>query len=193
MTTVRGETDLGFRLRRLRRESGWSLARLASESGVSSSMISEVERGGRAPTVLVLDKIATALGTSIVRLLHDDVEAGVCVLRSAEQSVLVDPSGWERRILSPAVPGFEFEFMRSVLGPDVDAGTFDPHGKGSREYIAVESGVLQLTLDGQEYLLQAGDSIFFPGDCHHGFVNPGRAPCVYYLVMDLGTHSADSS
>jgi transcriptional regulator with XRE-family HTH domain len=181
---------LGARVRQLRRESGYSLARLGADSGVSSSMISQIECGGRMPTVLVLDKLATALGTSIARLLSEDSEPGVTVLRSAEQPVLVDPAGWQRRILSPVLEGVEFEFMRTVLEQGVDAGLFDPHAKGSREYVAVEKGRLRLTLDDDMYVLGPGDSIFFPGACHHGFANGGRGRCVYYLVMDLGSHAA---
>lgn len=180
---------LGARVRQLRTAAHRTLDDLAAASGVSRSMISEIERGGRVPTVLVLDRIATGLGTSIARLMRDDAEPAVQVLRRRAQDVLVEESGWQRRILSPVLPGVEFEFMRTELGPHVDAGIFSPHDKGSREYVAVERGRLQLTLDDEVTLLEAGDSIYFPGSCHHGFANPGRGFCVYYLVMDLGTHA----
>jgi uncharacterized cupin superfamily protein len=48
--------------------------------------------------------------------------------------------------------------MRTTLGPGVDAGTFDPHPSGSREYVAVESGELELTIDGTACRLGAGDA-----------------------------------
>jgi transcriptional regulator with XRE-family HTH domain len=176
---------LGRRLRRERRRRSFTLDELAAASGVSRSMLSEVERGSRVPTVLLLDRIATGLGTSIARLLRDELPARSVVLPYQEQDVVRDPSGWERRVLSPVLPGVEFEFMRTTLGPGVDAGVFSPHGPGSREYLAVEAGVLRLTLDGELVRLGRGDSVFYAGDCHHGFANPGRRPCVYYLAMDL--------
>jgi quercetin dioxygenase-like cupin family protein len=135
--------------------------------------------------VLVLDRIATALGSSIARLLDDERTARVVRLRAADQMVVRDRSGWERRILSPVLPGVEFEFMRTTIDPGVDAGIFSPHVAGSREYVAVEKGMLRLTLDGEPHLLRAGDSIYYDGDCHHGFANPGRTPCSYYLAMDV--------
>jgi quercetin dioxygenase-like cupin family protein len=101
------------------------------------------------------------------------------------QPLARDASGWERRILSPVLPGVEFEFMRTTLGPNVDAGVFLPHAAGSREYVAVEKGTLLLTLDGHPYTLNAGDSIYYDGDCLHAFANPTRTPCVYYLAMDV--------
>ena len=178
--------DLGQRVRTERISRGFSLELLAERSGVSRSMLSAVERGSKAPTVLVLDRIATGLDTSIARLLGPEQSSRVVLLRAADQDVARDPSGWERRILSPVLAGIEFELMRTTLGPGVDAGVFAPHAAGSREYVAVESGRLTLTLDGIPYLLDAGDSVYYDGDCEHAFANPGDTPCVYYLAMDVG-------
>ena len=176
---------LGRRIRDERARRQLSLEELATRAGVSRSMLSDVERGAKLPTVLVLDRIATGLDTSIARLLGEERASRVVVLRRADQDVAVDPSGWERRILSPVLPGVEFELMRTTIGGGVDAGVFSPHAAGSREYLAMERGTLRLTLDGTEYLLRAGDGIYYAGDCRHGFANPGSGDCVYYLAMDV--------
>ena len=149
-------------------------------------MLSAVERGDKAPTVLVLDRIATGLDTSIARLLGEERSARVIVLRRREQDVAHDPSGWERRILSPVLPGVEFELMRTTIRPRVDAGAFASHAPGSREYLAMERGTLLLTLDGTPYTLHQGDSIYYAGDCVHEFANPADTPCIYYLAMEVG-------
>jgi len=181
-------TGLGEQIRMRRLQRRLSLDTLSTQSGVSRSMLSDIEHGNKVPSVLVLDHIATALGTSIARLLGEEQTANIIVLRHAEQDVAQDTSGWERRILSPVLPGVEFEFMRTTIPPGVDAGTFSPHASGSREYVAIEQGALQLTLNGEVYLLHSGDSIYYAGDCHHAFANPGDTPCVFYLVMDVTTH-----
>jgi transcriptional regulator with XRE-family HTH domain len=178
-------TGLGARVRAARRGRSLSLDDVARRAAVSRSMLSAVERGGKVPTVLVLDRIATALDTSIARLLGEERVARVVVLRHGVQDVARDPAGWERRILSPVLPDVEFELMRTTIPPGVDAGVFAPHAPGSREYLAMERGVLQLTIDDTAYTLRAGDSVYYEGDCHHRFVNPGREPCVYYLAMAL--------
>jgi len=138
----------------------------------------------------VLDRIATGLGTSIARLVADERQDRVIRLPRDAQAVVRDPAGWERRILSPTLPGVEFEFMRTTLGPGVDAGVFDPHAAGSREYVAVESGELELTIDGRPHRLRAGDAIYYEGDCRHAFRNRLGRRCVYYLVMDVAGHPA---
>lgn len=182
---------VGVRLRTLRRAQRLTLDQLAAASGVSRSMLSDVERGLRTPTVLTLDRIATGLGTSVARLLRDESAAGTIVLRHADQEVARDPGGWERRILSPVLPGVEFEFMRTTIAGGVDAGEFAPHAAGSREYVAVEAGTLRLTLDGEPVDLHAGDSVYFAGDRRHAFANPGSADCVYYLAMDVEGHRSE--
>jgi transcriptional regulator with XRE-family HTH domain len=173
-------------MERLRRR--LSLHDLEARTGVSRSMLSEVERGSKVPTVLVLDRIATGLDTSIARLLGEERATRVVVLRRGEHDTAHDPSGWERRILSPVLPGVEFELMRTTIPGGVDAGEFAAHAPGSREYLAMERGLLRLTIDGIEHRLRAGDSIYYAGDCRHAFANPGEGPCVYYLAMELGRH-----
>lgn len=178
-------TRFGRRVREVRLLRGLSLEELSEKAHVSRSMLSAVERGVKAPTVLVLDRIATGLDTSLARILGEERHSRVVLLRHAEQDVARDPAGWERRILSPVLPGVEFEFMRTTLGPNVDAGVFLPHARGSREYVAVERGTLLLTIEGEAHRLGAGDAIYYDGDVRHGFCNAGAGACVYYLAMDV--------
>ena len=175
--------SLGERIRMERLRRRLSLDALSTQSGVSRSMLSDIEHGNKVPSVLVLDHIATALGTSIARLLGEEQTARVIVLHRAEQDVAQDASGWERRILSPVLPGVEFEFMRTTILPGVDAGTFSPHAPGSREYVAIEQGTLQLTLNGEVYLLQTGDSMYIQRAAPHRAVNRGQQTAEILMVI----------
>src|SRR5919198_2481376 len=151
MTTA-AEPDmavLGARIRAERTQRGISLQALALRAGVSSSMVSEVERGAKVPTILVLQRIANALGISVSRLLGEERAAPVAVLRRAEQDVARDPTGWERRILSPVLPGVEFELMRTTIPPGVDAGAFPPPPPRAPGYPPLERGRLPLANDGE--------------------------------------------
>jgi len=178
---------IGRRVKALRRQRQLSLEALADRSGVSVSMLSTVERGLKVPSILVMSQIATALDTSIGRLVDEDKsKPRVIVMRAADRRVINDATGMERRSLSPVLPGIEFELVRITLAPGVNAGTFPPHREGSREYLAVETVTLTLVLDGTEYRLAAGDSIYHEGDCEHGYRNDTEMPCNYYIAMELG-------
>jgi XRE family transcriptional regulator, regulator of sulfur utilization len=177
--------QLGVRLRTERQRRRVSLAALADASGVSRSMISDIERAAKMPTVLVLARLATALGVTVSRLLGEDQPARVIMMRHADQPAITEKSGWQRRILSPNLPGVEFEFIRTTVLAGVVVGEFPPHLSGSREYVVVERGELTITLDGTEYVLVAGDSLYYAGDCTHAFANTGADELVYYTAMHV--------
>ena len=58
-------------LRTLRRAKGWSQTRLARESGVSQTYISDLEAGRSNPTVPVLKRLAAALGVRVSDLIEE--------------------------------------------------------------------------------------------------------------------------
>ncbi|MER8224391.1 XRE family transcriptional regulator [Streptomyces sp. NPDC094143] len=171
---------LGSRIQELRLSQSMTLQDLADRAAVSVSMLSSVERGRKAPTVVVLSRIAEGLGVTAAHLLTE--LAPVRVRRAAEQDVVEEPGGWRRTILSPVVPGVNFEWIRSVLPPHCDAGEYPAYAPGSHEFVFVESGVLRLTVGETVTELGAGDSAYFAADAVHGYVNPGGTPCVYYVA-----------
>ncbi len=61
-------TQLGMRIRYLRKQKGWSIEDLALESDVNKNYLSDVERGTRNPTVSIVEKISNALGVSLSTL-----------------------------------------------------------------------------------------------------------------------------
>jgi transcriptional regulator with XRE-family HTH domain len=60
---------VGLNVKSIREERGWSQEHLAFESELHRTYISGVERGVRNPTVVVLEKIAKALGVGPEKLM----------------------------------------------------------------------------------------------------------------------------
>ena len=59
------EFPIGARLKELRKTKGLSITELAEKSGVSTGLISQIERDLVVPSVVNLYRIAQALGTDI--------------------------------------------------------------------------------------------------------------------------------
>lgn len=59
---------LGANLRRLRKDKGLSQEKFALEHGFDRTYISGIERGERNPTVLVVERLAEALGVELTDL-----------------------------------------------------------------------------------------------------------------------------
>ena len=83
---------LGVNIRRRRQALGLSLDTLARESGVSSTMLSEVERSVKNPTVRLAYQIARALGCTLTELLEEEAEPIAEVTRAIRRRTLVDPA-----------------------------------------------------------------------------------------------------
>lgn len=173
---------LGRRVQGMRHERGLTLQQLAEVADVSVSMLSAVERGQKAPTVIVLARIADGLGTPLADLVTESDAARLIVRRAAEQDVVEEPAGWRRTILTPVVPGVNFEWIRTTLPSGCDAGEFPPYAPGSHEYIFVESGTLRLTIAATSVDLREGDSAYFAADVGHAYANAGPGACTYYIA-----------
>ena len=174
--------SLGRHLHDLRAGRGLALTSLAGQAGVSVSMLSAIERGEKTPTVVVLSRIADGLGLSLSRLLAGLESDRVIVRRAAEQDHVEEPGGWHRTVLTPVVPGVNFEWIRTTLPAGCDAGAFPAYAPGSHEFVAVESGELCLGVGETEYVLAAGDSMYFPADVGHSYANRTGNPCVYSVA-----------
>ena len=68
--------ELGARVQALRRDRGLTLQELAAAAAVSASMLSSVERGQKAPTIVVLARIADGLGVPLSELIVAPAAAG---------------------------------------------------------------------------------------------------------------------
>jgi transcriptional regulator with XRE-family HTH domain len=58
-------------MRQLREAKGWSQEAFAHEAGIHRTYVSDIERGARNPTILVVEKLAEALEVSASELLDD--------------------------------------------------------------------------------------------------------------------------
>ena len=175
-------SQLGKRIQDLRGERSMTLQDLADASSVSVSMLSAVERGQKAATVTVLDRIASGLGMPLPALLTLVVDSRVIVRRAAEQDVIDEPGGWRRTVLTPVVPGVNFEWIRITLPAGCQPGCYPAYASGSHEFVAVDTGTVRLRLERREIDLHAGDSVYFAADARHEYANPGTAPCTYYVA-----------
>ena len=61
-------TQLGMRIRYLRKKKGLSQEDLALDSGINKNYLSDLERGMRNPTVNILEKLAVTLKVSLSEL-----------------------------------------------------------------------------------------------------------------------------
>jgi transcriptional regulator with XRE-family HTH domain len=171
------------RVKQMRKGRGWTLEQLASLSGVSRSMLSQIERGGANPTLGVAFRIAQAFGLSLGDLADVPTTAPkIDVIRADDRSFLFRDDPLVRiRTLSPLHLEKDVEFYELTLRP---GGTLQssPHFAGTREFLTVEEGHVRVTSAKESVELRKGDSCHYPADVPHEITNLGESDAVAFLV-----------
>lgn len=172
------------RVRDLRKRKGWTLEQLAAASGVSRSMLSEVENGRANPTVAVAHRIARAFGMSLGELVDaPSATPKIDVIRADDRQYHYrSDKDCRIRTLSPLRLEKSVEYYELVLRPG-GALRSSAHFAGARELLTVQRGAVRITSADDVQDLGEGDSAFYPADVPHAIENAAAAEAVCYLVV----------
>jgi transcriptional regulator with XRE-family HTH domain len=169
-------------LKNIREEKRISLDKLAELTGVSKSMLGQIERGESSPTIATIWKIANGLKISFTALLTAP-QADIRLVRRADLQPLVEDNG--KYLLYPYFPieeGRRFE----VYGVEIEQGGYlsaEAHPAGTQEFLTVFAGELTVRVNNQEFALLAGDSLRFKADSPHVYHNSGEALTKLSMVI----------
>lgn len=161
--------NLGKNLAFLRKSRGITQSKLSAVSGIPRTTLSYIESGNGNPSLSILTTLALSLGVSIEELLSSP--RPTCLLvREKELKRQIRARGQAEivTLLPDPIPGLQFE--RLNLNPSaLILGV--PHSKGTKEYFTCTFGQIAVSVEGQEYVLNKGDVLAFPGDRKHSYRN----------------------
>jgi rhodanese-related sulfurtransferase/transcriptional regulator with XRE-family HTH domain len=174
---------IGNNLRELRTKRSLSLDQTAKMTGLSRTLLGQIELGTNTPSVGVVWRIARAFDVPFATLLSAPRTTTTTVLRKQSAKRLVSADGrFSSRALFPFGDSDKTEFYELWLAPhgreDAEA-----HQPGTRENLVITSGKLVLEVGGGRHELGAGDAIVFGADVPHAYVNPSAEECWMHLVM----------
>ncbi|HEX4356367.1 MAG TPA: XRE family transcriptional regulator [Pseudonocardia sp.] len=179
-------TRLAGRLAELRAERGWSLDELARRTEVSRSTLSRLERREISPTANLLNRLCTAYGCTMSRLLAEVEQAPPDLVRAADQPIWRDAgSGFTRRSVSPPHPGLRGELVEGVLEPGADINYDLPPVPGLEQHLWMFSGELEVTEGARVHRLRPGDCLRFRVWDRSRFRCAGAEPVRYCLLVVL--------
>lgn len=177
--------QLPKRLKDARRAQGLSLDAVAKLSGVSRSMVSQIERGESSPTVATLWNLTRALQVDFAGLLEDSGPGSkIEVLRSG-QYPSIDRRGTGCRILILSPPedagSHELYLLEFAPGGTLDS---DPHRRGAHEQITVIEGSVDVRSGSEAVALHKWDTARYAADVPHRIFATGGAAKAYLVVRD---------
>ncbi len=187
---------MGAEIRALRQQRGLKLAELASEIGMSTSLISQIERGITAPSLEVLWAISRALSVPIGAFFQEDGATDQTpataappsspspkaqVVRANARKRLALPNTVSYDLLSPDLKG-QIEFTWAEFEPGNES-PIEPYTHAGEEQMVVIEGEIHFWVDGEEFVLQKGDSIRIDSSLPHRTANLSDKKAIVIAAM----------
>lgn len=158
------DMKVGERIRTYRERLEMSTGALAEASGVSADVIAAIEEGQAYPALGILVKLSRALGQRLGTFMDDQVKPDPLVVRSSErvsEKACHKPSVSEGLRYAPLGRGKPDRHMEPFF-IDIAAGTEAPlSSHEGEEFLYVLSGESVLVYGPEEYVLKAGDSVYY--------------------------------
>lgn len=194
--TVAGDAveihKLGGRVQAFRTDRGWTLGDLASQSGVSRSSLSKIERDEVSPTYDVIQRIARAFGIPVVELFGQAPGAPTFARRivgRAGQAETHQGRGYLYQLLcSELSTKAMLPYLATVNARSLkEAGGHVRHS--GEEFLFVLSGeVAFLTEHYAPVTLAVGDSIYLDSQMGHACISVSEEPAkVLWIATDSVT------
>lgn len=175
-------SNIAANLRKIRLARGYSLDVVAEQTGVSKSMLGQIERGEANPTVGTIGKIVSGLRVELRDLLDNPMQEVYPIQKKLLIPSKEAPGAYKVYTYFPYEKERNFEIYVIEIQPGAKYYS-GSHGEQTREYIVVEEGVLRLIVGECCYTVMTGDAIRFDTDKEHEYRNDSdillRFTCVF--------------
>ena len=169
-------------IKRLREEKKLSMDELVRLSGVSKSMLAQIERGDGNPTISTLWKISNGMKVPFDALTVRPKSPYEIVRTSEIQPLLEDGGKVKNFSLFPDNENRRF----AVYYLELDEGSYwesEPHLKGTTEFITIFTGKIEIQAGSQSFIVEKGESIRFGADTVHSYKNACSGTVILHMIL----------
>lgn len=145
-----------------------TLQDLSNGCGVSVSYLSQIERDNAVPTLGTLAEIAAALDVSIDHFIATPRQADSVTRSDTRPQFSISGTSIIYEQIGAEFPGHELTSFILNVPPAYQSETVQHSGE---ELIFVLEGEILQVVNGQEFLLRAGDSMHYLGQHPHSWSN----------------------
>ena len=162
--------NVSINLKNIRKSKKMSLDVVSEQTGVSKSMLGQIERGESNPTVAILGKIVSGLRVSFNDLVCMPKEEIYIVKKESLEPSKESTDQYSVYTYFPYEEDRNFEIYMIEIKPR-GVYTTGSHGEKTCEYINVIKGELTLEIDEKKYVIKSGDAVRFNTDKDHVYIN----------------------
>jgi DNA-binding transcriptional MerR regulator/quercetin dioxygenase-like cupin family protein len=172
------QTDLGPKLRKLRKGLGLGLLKAAEQASITPGFLSAIELSRANPSVATLQRLAATYNTTVLEF-FDLPRHSRRLIRPQERRQIRTESGVEMEVLSIGTKMLQCMLFRVPPKSGSD-GSYSHVGE---EFIYMLKGSLEFWLDELEsHVVQEGDSFWFESHLGHRWFNPTDEEAVLIWV-----------
>jgi transcriptional regulator with XRE-family HTH domain len=157
---------LARELRRLRREHGLTLEALATDTGLTASYLSQIEKGAAVPSISALAVIAASLDTDIGSFFPDSETPNAKVTRSGDpERFRIEPNSREEySLLTARTPGSP---ISAIQGRHYPGGPVLEFRHVGEEFALVLSGAIRVVVGDEERVVGPGEWVHYSAQAAH--------------------------
>lgn len=161
--------NISKNLNRIRTSRGWSLDAAAEQTGVSKSMLYQIEQGGANPSINVLGKIASGLRIEFTELIAPPPEESYLV-KISDVYPIKESDKYIVKTCFPYEDNKKIELYHIEILP---GGLYlsGGHGSGTREYLSVTEGTLTIDTGTEVRAVNIGEIFRFNCEKEHKYIN----------------------
>lgn len=179
------DKNIADNLKRIRKSKNMSLDMLAAKTGVSKSMLGQIERGESNPTVATIEKIVEGIKVSFEDLIYQKTKS-VMIIDNEKQPVYKSQDGaYQIRVLFPYERHGNFEIYEVTVEPGEDCDCFVKDEEGC-EYIMVVQGVLTLGTEEGTYEVASNHAVRLGAMQQHSYHNKGTQKLILNIFISYG-------
>ncbi len=175
------DKNIAMNLKRIRKSKNMSLDVLSEKTGVSKSMLGQIERGESNPTVATIAKIVDGIRISFEELLYPRQESVLIIDNDKLPLLRSEEGAYQVRSIFPYDRRRNFEMYEMRIEPGEGCGCF-LKGEGDCEYIIVVQGVLTLETAAGTYEVSANHAVRLDAAEDHSYHNSGNSQLVLNVL-----------
>lgn len=179
---------LGAPMRKRRRQLGLTLQGLADGAALSVGYLSQVERDKAVPTLATLAQIARALDVDLTYFIATRKPADAFSRAEGRARFAVAGSSVVYEAVSADYPGSDLSSYVLHVPAGYASEVVSHEGE---ELLFVLEGEIEQTLDGETFVMRAGDALHYAGSKPHSWTNRQASPARVLWTGMLSVLSQD--
>ena len=172
--------QIGQKIKYYRTLRNLTIKDLAAQAQITTSMLSQIERGQANPSLNTIRLLAMALEEPIFRFFMDEVNVQDEVVRVNRRKQIIE-NGVEYEMLTPDTNGV-VEMMQMKLSPG-SISYEKAVGHEGEEVALVMSGPIELMLENETCVLNTGDSVRIKSELKHRWHNNGENDSIVVFAI----------